>query len=117
MKILIVDDSRAMRRLIQHAMRLAGERGHTILEAESGMEAQGIVDRENPDLVICDWNMPGMTGLELLQALRAQGCEVDFGFVTTEVSDERKNQAREAGARFLLTKPFTPESLAAVVNG
>jgi len=63
-----------------------------------------------PDLVLSDWNMPNMTGIELLEALRAKGINVTFGFITTEATPDMRAKAMGAGAKFLISKPFTPES-------
>jgi two-component system chemotaxis response regulator CheY len=59
--------------------------------------------------VLSDWNMPEMTGLELLQSLRAQGLDTPFAFVTSEGSPEMRQQAEAAGALFLIAKPFTAD--------
>lgn len=106
MKILIADDSRTMRRIITVMLREAGFRGHSIVEAGDGVEALAAVAKESPDLVISDWNMPNMTGIELLQKLRADGDKTPFGFVTTEVSGEMRTLATDSGALFLIGKPF-----------
>ncbi len=111
MKILIVDDSKAMRLLVKRTLRMAGFGDHDTIEATNGAEAIGVVQKEKPDLVLSDWNMPEMNGIQLLQALRDQGTDVNFGFVTTEASDEMRKMATEAGASFFITKPFTPESM------
>ncbi|MDH3692729.1 MAG: response regulator [Gammaproteobacteria bacterium] len=111
MKILIVDDSKAMRTLLKRSLRMAGFSHHDTAEAENGADAVQAVAKELPDLVISDWNMPKMSGLELLQTLRANGSTVTFGFVTTEASDEMRAAAKQAGAHFLITKPFTPETI------
>ena len=67
--------------------------------------------RDNkPDLVLSDWNMPQMTGIELLESLNEEGIKVPFGFVTTEATSEMRLRARKAGALFLLAKPFTVDS-------
>ena len=110
MKILIVDDSRAMRMIVRRTLRLAGFRDRDIVEAEDGAHGLAATRTEAPDLVLCDWNMPNMSGIELLQALRAAGNNIDFGFVTTETSAEMKAAADASGAMFVITKPFTPES-------
>jgi two-component system chemotaxis response regulator CheY len=115
MKILIADDSRAMRTVIAHMLREAGFRGHDIIEAANGSLALEAAKAQQPDLIISDWNMPTMTGIEFLQALREdeqkRGEEkpTPFGFVTTEVSDQMRIQATTAGARFLIGKPFTSD--------
>lgn len=109
MKLLIADDSKAMRLVIGHMLRQAGFKGHQIVEAADGEEALAVVERENPDLIISDWNMPGKTGIEVLQRLREDGNKTTFGFVTTEVSQEMRSLAESSGAAFLIGKPFTPD--------
>jgi two-component system, chemotaxis family, chemotaxis protein CheY len=110
MRILIVDDSRAMRLIVARTLRLAGYDEHEIVEAADGREALTVVaSEEPPDVVLCDWNMPEMTGLELLRTLRAAGSNIPFGFVTSEASPQMRAVALEAGAMFLVAKPFTAE--------
>ena len=109
MKILIVDDSKAMRMIVRRTLRQAGFGDHAVTEASNGKEALETVRQSVPDLILSDWNMPGMTGIELLDSLRAQGVSVKFGFVTTERTPEMRARASEAGARFLIVKPFTPD--------
>lgn len=116
MKILVVDDSRAMRRIVSRTIRQAGYEGHDIVEAENGREALEVVKAENPDLILSDWHMPEMTGIEFLTALNAEGCEIPFGFVTSESTKEMVDQATEGGAIFLLAKPFTAEDMGQVLG-
>jgi two-component system chemotaxis response regulator CheY len=111
MKILIVDDSRAMRRIIQRTLRQSGFKGHDIVEAEDGAKALEAVHSESPDLILSDWHMPEMNGLEFKQALNAEGNETPFGFITSESTMEMRELAAEAGADFLLAKPFTPDDM------
>jgi two-component system, chemotaxis family, chemotaxis protein CheY len=110
MKILIADDSRVMRQIVTRTLRQAGYEGHTLVEASDGKEAYNTAKAEKPDLVLSDWNMPEMTGVEVLRQLRAEGVQVPFGFVTSEGTPEMRQAAEAAGALFLITKPFTPES-------
>lgn len=110
MKILIADDSRVMRQIVVRTLRQAGHGGHDIVEAENGKQALELVQTEQPDLVLSDWNMPEMTGIDCLSALRASGSDVKFGFVTSEGSEEMRQRAAAAGAAFLIAKPFTPEA-------
>ncbi|HTV95027.1 MAG TPA: response regulator [Steroidobacteraceae bacterium] len=110
MKILIVDDSTAMRMIVKKTLRLAGFEGHEIIEADDGAKALTAIKASAPDLVLSDWNMPNMSGLELLEALKGSGVRLTFGFVTTEATSAMRTKAMEAGARFLISKPFTPES-------
>ena len=109
MKILVADDSRVMRQIVIRTLRQAGYDDHDIVEAEDGADALAKVSSEKPDLVLSDWNMPNMTGIECLQALRSSGSAVPFGFVTSEGSPEMVGKAHAGGALFVLTKPFTPE--------
>lgn len=110
MKVLIVDDSSAMRMLVKRTLKQAGFSGLDTVEASDGREALQVVEDELPQLVLCDWNMPNMTGIEFLLALRESGNEAKFGFVTTESTAEMRGRAKEAGAQFLIAKPFTAES-------
>ena len=111
MKILVADDSSAMRMMVVRALRQAGYDGKSIIQAEDGKVALEKIKGDVPDLVLADWNMPNMTGLELLQTLRADGIDVPFGFITTESTKDMRQKATEAGAKFLIAKPFTAESI------
>jgi two-component system chemotaxis response regulator CheY len=117
MKILIADDSRVMRQIVTRTLRQAGFEGHDLVEAADGQEAFDMAVAEKPDLVLSDWNMPHMTGVEVLRQLRANGNAVPFGFVTSEGTPEMKNQAEEAGALFLVTKPFTADTFRDALTG
>ena len=110
MRIWVVDDSKAMRMIVTRTLRQAGFDGHTLEEASNGAEALANIRKETPDLVLCDWNMPEMSGIDLLSTLTAEGVSVKFGFVTSEGTDEMRARAREAGALFLIAKPFTVEA-------
>lgn len=107
MKILIVDDSKAMRHIITRALKEIGLKGSTFFEASDGNEAMNTIKGENPHLVICDFNMPGMSGMELLRTLRSNGVANRFGFITSEASSELRQEAADTGALFVITKPFT----------
>lgn len=109
MKILVVDDSRVMRQIVIRTLRQAGYENHTIVEAEDGRDGYQKVAADQPDVVLSDWNMPNMSGIEFLVALRASGSEVPFGFVTSEGSPDMREKAAAAGALFLIAKPFTAE--------
>ena len=121
MKILVADDSRVMRQIVIRTLRQAGYTGHEVIEAENGREGLEMVRAEGPDLVLSDWNMPEMTGIDFLAALRSSGSTVPFGFVTSEGSADMRARASAGGALFLIAKPFTPEAfdevLAPVLKG
>ena len=116
MKILIVDDSKAMRMIVQRNLRQAGFGEATVVEACDGAEALVVASAESPDLIVCDWNMPVKSGIEFLQDLRATGDTTQFGFVTSESTDEMRQQALDAGANFFVVKPFTPETFQAALG-
>jgi len=109
MKVMIVDDSTSMRLIVKRTLKQAGY-DMDYLEADDGSVALEKIDDYNPDLVLCDWNMPIMNGIDFLKAIREAGNAVKFGFVTTESTAEMRAAAKEAGAQFLVAKPFTAES-------
>jgi two-component system, chemotaxis family, chemotaxis protein CheY len=109
MKILIADDSRVMRQIVTRTLRQAGFGDHELIEASDGRLLYDKFMEEKPDLVISDWNMPGMTGVEVLRVLRREGHNVPFGFVTSECTAEMQEAATAAGALFFISKPFTAE--------
>jgi two-component system chemotaxis response regulator CheY len=108
-RVLIADDSRVMRQIVIRTLRQAGY-DWDVREAANGAEALEAIRADEPDVVLSDWNMPEMTGIELLRALRANGLETPFGFVTSEGSQEMRETAEAAGALFLIAKPFTADT-------
>lgn len=116
-KILIVDDSRAIQVIVRRALERGGFNTAEFRSANDGAAAMEIVADWSPDLVITDWHMPGMSGLELLQVLRQSGQDqFAVGFVTTESVPERLAAARAHGAAFILAKPFTDEQICAAAR-
>ncbi len=111
MKILIVDDSKAMQAIVKRSLKACGYGGCDIQLACDGVEALAIIKRWHPDIVLSDWYMPKMTGMELLEEVKRQRLEVKIGFVTSETEAVKLQQAKQAGARFVLSKPFTDEAL------
>lgn len=116
MKILVTDDSRAMRMIVVRTLRQAGYAGHDLLEAENGKEALALARAQNPDLILSDWNMPEMNGIDFLKALRASGDTTPFCFVTSEGSDEMREMAAQAGALGLIAKPFTADTFTDILS-
>lgn len=112
MRILVVDDSKAMRMIVIRELKKIGYDGADIAEADSGKTALECVGQGSVDLIISDWNMPEMDGLELLNALRASGWSGPFGFVTTESAHSASDRALSAGASFVIGKPFTGDVFA-----
>jgi two-component system chemotaxis response regulator CheY len=111
MDILLVDDSRTMRMIVQRAIRQAGYRALTVGEAENGAQALEKLQGQKPMLILSDWNMPEMSGIDFLRQLRASENKVPFGFITSESSAGIKELAMNSGADFLISKPFTPEDV------
>lgn len=113
MKILVADDSRAMRMLVVRALRQAGADGD-ITEAQDGAEAFDVASGH--DLILSDWNMPNVTGIELLRKLRAAGNRTPFVFVTSESTAEMRQAAAAAGALGLIAKPFEAHAVAELLR-
>jgi two-component system, chemotaxis family, chemotaxis protein CheY len=111
MKILTVDDFSTMRRIIRNMLRQLGYTN--VVEAEDGVEALSLLQREKVDFVISDWNMPHMSGLDLLKAIRADENLrlIPVLLVTAEALKENVVEALKAGVNNYVVKPFTAETL------
>ena len=111
MKILVVDDSSTMRRILINTIHTLGS--HDIVEAENGADALAKLQESNgADLILTDWNMPVMNGLEFLKQVMAGPYKgVPVIFVTTESEKCKVVEALRNGARNYVVKPFTPEIL------
>jgi two-component system chemotaxis response regulator CheY len=111
-RALVVDDSRAMRSILSRAL---SESGFEVLQAANGREAIETMDREGSSisLVLLDWNMPELSGIDVLEKLRSQSKfnGVRMVMVTTETEIEQMARALEAGADEYVMKPFTREAL------
>lgn len=117
-QIVIVDDSRAIQVILSRTIRSAGIPEPSIHAFSSGADALAHVAARGADLVITDWHMPGMSGLELLQALRQLGKgEIKVGMVTTEMAEDHLGAARRGGASFIVNKPFKEADLQQAVLG
>jgi two-component system chemotaxis response regulator CheY len=110
MKFLVVDDSKTMRMIVKRTLRQAGFGDHDVIEAVNGKDGLEKVAADTPDLILCDWNMPEMNGMEFLQALKSDGKNIKFGFVTSEGTPEMVQSAMDNGALFLISKPFTADT-------
>jgi two-component system chemotaxis response regulator CheY len=108
-KILLADDSAVMRKIVIRTLRQAGFVGLSITEVSDGRQLVDALAEGGFDLVLSDWNMPNVTGIEALRLARATGYSGVFGFVTSESSSEMANEAKSSGAEFLITKPFTAD--------
>lgn len=116
MRVLVADDSKAMRMIVIRTLRQSGVQIDDVREAVDGADALAAIPEFQPDLILSDWNMPNMTGIEFLTALRDQGDTTPFGFVTSESNPDMKERALSAGAGFLLTKPFDGDRFADVIG-
>lgn len=111
-KVLIIDDSGVMRKIIQRNILQAGLLVDQFLEASDGKEGLEKVSQNNDlNLILCDWNMPNMTGIEFVKALRTSGKNTPIVMITTEGGEARIEEARNNGANGYLTKPFTTDQL------
>lgn len=113
-RILIVDDHPTMR----EAMRLVlAEEGFTVDEAADGARALDLVASGRPDLVLLDLNIPGISGPDLLEALKASRVTSGIPVVVVTAEDEEgRRAAMQAGAEDYLTKPFSPRVLVRTVE-
>jgi two-component system chemotaxis response regulator CheY len=111
MKILIVDDFSTMRRIIKNLLRDLGY--NNTVEADDGNTALPVLQQGGIDFLITDWNMPGMPGIDLLKAVRADAklATLPVLLVTAEAKREQIVEAAEAGVNGYVVKPFTAETL------
>ena len=111
MKILIVDDFSTMRRIIKNILRQLGF--SNVQEADDGTTALEKLQQEPFEFVILDWNMPKMTGIELLRTIRADSSlkHIRVLMVTAEAQKENVVEAVQAGVNNYIVKPFTADTM------
>jgi two-component system chemotaxis response regulator CheY len=111
MKILVVDDFSTMRRIIRNLLRDLGF--NNSVEADDGTTALPLLKSSSFDLVVTDWNMPGMQGIDLLKAMRSDARLKDIPvlMVTAEAKREQIVEAAQAGVNGYVVKPFTAQTL------
>ena len=111
MKILVVDDFSTMRRIIKNLLRDLGF--NNIQEADDGSTGLPMLQSGSFDFLVTDWNMPGMTGIELLKAVRADAklASLPVLMVTAEAKKEQIVEAAQAGVNGYIVKPFTAQTL------
>ncbi len=111
MKVLVVDDFATMRRIVKNILVQLGYKN--IVEADDGTTAVDILKSEKIDLIISDWNMPKMTGLDLLKHVRAYAklSAIPFIMVTAEAQQDNIILAIKAKVSHYIVKPFTAETL------
>ena len=113
LRVLIVDDSSVMRKIVERSLRQAGLELEEVREAGNGAEGLAEVQGAPFDLILSDINMPAMDGLEFLQGLREleNAKNTPVVMITTEGSESRVVEALSAGARGYIRKPFTPDQV------
>lgn len=111
MKILVVDDFSTMRRIVRNLLKELGF--SNVYEAEDGVDALRKLRAETFDFVVSDWNMPNMTGIDLLREIRKDGAlkHLPVLMVTAEAKKENIIEAAQAGASGYVVKPFTAITL------
>jgi two-component system chemotaxis response regulator CheY len=110
-KILVVDDFSTMRKVVRNLLKQGGY--ENIVEAEDGVAAFKVIKSQKIDFIVSDWNMPNMTGIELLKAVRADAevSATPFLMVTAEALQDNVIAAVKAGVSNYIVKPFTAEVL------
>ncbi len=116
LKILVVDDQKDMQKIVQSSLKMLGY--INIVTANNGRAALDVLDNQNIDLIICDWNMPVMTGIEFLEKAREQDKYkgTPFLMLTTEGFKENVTLAIEKGVTDYLVKPLVPAVLEKKLN-
>lgn len=117
--VLIVDDSKTMRKIITRTLRQAGLNFDTISEAEDGQDALNFLGQNKPELILCDINMPNMDGITFLKEKMKDGSlkDIPVVMITTEGgSEDVVQEARDNGASASIKKPFTADQVEEVLN-
>lgn len=116
MKILVVDDFSTMRRIIKNLLRELGL--NNVVEADDGQTALPKLQAGGIDFLVTDWNMPGMTGIELLREVRADPALANLPvlMVTAEAKKEQIVEAAQAGVNGYIIKPFTAQTLSEKID-
>ncbi|MBW1705621.1 MAG: chemotaxis response regulator CheY [Deltaproteobacteria bacterium] len=111
MEVLVVDDFATMRRILKNILRQIGFTN--ISEADDGKTALNMLKKQKFDLILCDWNMPEMPGIELLKQVKADGGlkDIPFVMVTAEAQKDNIIQAVQSGVSNYVVKPFTADTI------
>lgn len=111
MRVLVVDDFSTMRRIVKNILRQLGF--NNVVEADDGTTAWEILNKDNIQFIVSDWNMPKMTGIDLLRKVRAseEFADIPFLMVTAEAQQENIIEAVQAKVSNYIVKPFTPETM------
>jgi two-component system chemotaxis response regulator CheY len=112
-KVLIIDDSNTMRKIVTRSLRQAGLEFDTILEAADGQAALEVLQGETVDIILSDINMPNMDGIEFLRQKQGNDRikDIPVVMITTEAGTDILNEAMNLGALGSIKKPFTPDQV------
>ncbi|WP_240231014.1 response regulator [Devosia lacusdianchii] len=115
LRVLTVDDSRTILAMLHHTLSNAG---FEVLQAEDGKQGLDVLRNEAVDVVITDINMPVMDGIEFIKNVRATGNHQSLPILilTTETSQDKRDQGKAAGGTGWIVKPFDPEKLISVIH-
>ena len=115
MKLIVADDSRLVRGIVE---KIVASMGFDAVLAANGREAMDLLETGGIRLVLLDWNMPIMNGIDVIKKMRSDERfrQIPVLMVSTESEDERIQQALAAGAQGYLPKPFTPEQLTEAIG-
>src|SRR6476620_11843298 len=115
MRVLTVDDSRTILAMLHHTLSNAG---FEVLQAEDGQQGLDVLKKQAVDVVITDINMPVMDGIEFIKQVRASGQHniLPILTLTTETSQDKRDQGRAAGGTGWIVQPFDPERLISVIH-
>ena len=108
LKVLYIEDEKSQRELLSQSLK---KRGHIVYSKESGESGLQFLEKDSADIVLCDLNMPGMGGMEVLQALRQKGIKSPFMLITAHGSVELARQAIREGVYHFLMKPFDIDNI------
>ncbi len=116
MKVLVVDDFETMRKIIKNVLKQINL--EDVLEAENGKQALNVLKSEGADLIISDWIMPEMTGIDFLKACKGDETirKIPFIMVTAEAQKDNIMEAIKSGVDNYIVKPFTPEKLREAID-
>nr|WP_320050067.1 response regulator [uncultured Desulfuromonas sp.] len=118
-RVLVIDDSSTMRKIVSRSLRQAGLDFDEILEAGDGQEALNLLEGQTVDLILSDINMPNMDGIEFLRQKKENAAiaGIPVVMITTEGGSDIIGEAKALGAAGNIKKPFTPDKIQEVIGG
>lgn len=118
-KVLVIDDSSTMRKIVSRSLRQAGLDFEEILEAGDGQEALDLLANQSVDMILSDINMPNMDGIEFLRQKKDNPAiaNIPVVMITTEGGSDIIGEAKALGASGNIKKPFTPDKIQEVLGG